>query len=49
MTPLSPTDITAVVAAVTGPVSDNFLAIVTLLATVAGIGLVFKYIKRGAK
>jgi len=49
MTPLTALQITDVVNAVTAPVSDNFLAIVTLLATVAGIGLVFKYIKRGAK
>jgi len=49
MTPLTATDITAIVGAVTDPISANFVAILTILATVAGIGLIFKYVKKGAK
>jgi len=49
MTPLTAPEIAAIISAVTDPVTSNFVAIVTLLATVAGIGLVFKYLKRGAK
>jgi len=49
MTPLTTEQVTAIVSAVTAPVTANFVAIVTLLATVAGIALVFKYLKRGAK
>ena len=49
MTPLDATQIASVVSAVIDPISDNFVAIVTLLATVAGISLVFKYLKKGAK
>lgn len=49
MTPLTAEQITGIVDAVTGPVSDNFVAILTILATVAGLHLVYKFIKKGAK
>jgi len=49
MESLTALEIADIVSAVTSPVSDNFVAILTLLATVAGISLVFKYIKKGAK
>jgi len=49
MTPLTALEITDIVSAVTAPLSANFVAILTILATVAGIGLVFKYVKKGAK
>lgn len=49
MNALTSEQITAVISAVTGPISDNFVAILTILATVAGISLVVKYFKKAAK
>jgi len=49
MTPLTALEVADVLAAVTGPISDNFVSIVTILAGVAGLKLVYSFIKRSAK
>lgn len=49
MTPLNSAEITALVSAVTDPVSTNLVAILTILATVGGLYLIVKFVKRGVR
>lgn len=49
MTPLAGTDITAILAAVTGPVADNLVGILSIMAGVAGLKFVMKQFRRATK
>ena len=49
MEALTSTEVTGLVTALMAPITANFLMILTILVTVGGLALVYKYVKKGAK